>query len=51
MSYIVRIGIHQTQIASGDSPQKVCHPERVEKIEDFCKESKDLRTGLSMLVP
>ena len=23
---------------------KVCHPERLKKIEDFQKESKDLRT-------
>ena len=32
------------------APEMVCHPERVEKIEDFRKESKDLRTDLSIFV-
>ena len=30
---------------------KVCHPERLKKIEDFQKESKDLRTDLTAYVP
>ena len=34
-----------------NAPKIVCHPERLKKIEDFCKESKDLRTDSSASVP
>ena len=29
--------------------QGLCHPERLEKIEDFYRESKDLRTDLTAI--
>ena len=31
--------------------EKVCHPERLKKIHDFRKESKDLRTDLLLCRP
>ena len=33
-----------------NTPEIVCHPERPEKIEDFRRESKDLRTNLTVKV-
>ena len=32
-------------------PKKRCHPERLKKIADFRRESKDLRTDLTANVP
>ena len=34
-----------------NTPKKRCHPERLKKIEDFRRESKDLRTDLTANVP
>ena len=33
------------------TPEIICHPERLKKIADFRKESKDLRTDLTANVP
>ena len=34
-----------------NAPELICHPERLKKIEDFRKESKDLRTNFTTNVP
>ena len=34
-----------------NTPEHICHPERLEKIEDFRKESKDLRNNFTANVP
>ena len=34
-----------------NTPQNRCHPERLKKIADFRRESKDLRTDLIATVP
>ena len=36
---------------SCNTPKNRCHPERLKKIADFRKESKDLRTNLTAKVP
>ena len=46
-----KMHIDLTQQAYKTHKSPGCHPERLEKIADFRKESKDLRTDLRTNVP